>query len=135
MAQLGRALSSGRRSRRFESCHLDQNEKGIRKGALFVLLVGGGENCAAAGGAGWKNADSACGWRCLTAKALLSRKSVGLGASNSHLWWRPVTSGGTVVCKANAGSHSPPEDRQALSFLSLTSRSFYDILKTRTVKI
>ena len=36
MAQFGRALRSGRRSRRFESCHLDQKSK---EGACPLLLI------------------------------------------------------------------------------------------------
>ena len=36
VAQFGRALRSGRRSRRFESCHLDQNKKTLW--GLFLLL-------------------------------------------------------------------------------------------------
>ena len=35
VAQLGRALRSGRRSRKFESCHLDQKRE--EKSSLFLL--------------------------------------------------------------------------------------------------
>ena len=38
VAQLGRALRSGRRSRKFESCHLDKNEK-EGSSFLFVFLA------------------------------------------------------------------------------------------------
>ena len=35
VAQLGRALRSGRRSRRFKSCHLDQKSKAEAKSSAF----------------------------------------------------------------------------------------------------
>ena len=41
MAQFGRALRSGRRGRRFESCHLDQrNSTDLLVGAVFLFMAG-----------------------------------------------------------------------------------------------
>ena len=41
VAQLGSALRSGRRGRRFKSCHPDQNEKDrVRDTVLFVFRKG-----------------------------------------------------------------------------------------------
>lgn len=40
VAQSGRALRSGRRGRRFESCHSDQNKKTPPNGAFFILHFG-----------------------------------------------------------------------------------------------
>ena len=39
VAQLGRALRSGRRGRKFKSCHLDQKKRYQMKGVSFYLLV------------------------------------------------------------------------------------------------
>ena len=39
VAQLGRALRSGRRGRRFKSCHLDQYNKRDSVGVSFVMLL------------------------------------------------------------------------------------------------
>ena len=38
VAQLGSALRSGRRGRRFKSCHPDQNKKVAQRAAFFVLV-------------------------------------------------------------------------------------------------
>ena len=38
MAQLGRALRSGRRSRRFKSCHLDHKKKTVLA-AVFLFML------------------------------------------------------------------------------------------------
>ena len=39
VAQLGRALRSGRRSRKFESCHLDQKAKGTARPFLLLFRL------------------------------------------------------------------------------------------------
>ena len=40
MAQFGRALRSGRRGRKFESCHLDHKSKKRGTASLFAFIVG-----------------------------------------------------------------------------------------------
>ena len=79
MAQFGRALRSGRRSRRFESCHLDHKEKHPLAGC-FSLCRSDGRTCPAEGGRRLEER------RFRLRMAVLNRQGVSSYKVHSTLW-------------------------------------------------
>ncbi len=108
VAQFGRALRSGRRSRRFESCHLDQKREHPTWGAPFFARDGAACLVIACNDAGSHTPPE--DWGACTPGAGRAY----LRAPREYPVISTCHSSALVIACNDTGSHTPPEGRQIL---------------------